>query len=246
MQIEIEAEDRNTKARTGYLTLPHGKVEIPAFMPVGTNGTVKAITHKKLTEMGYNLILGNTYHLYLRPGEEVIKNAGSLHDFSSWKGNILTDSGGYQVFSLAEFRKIKSDGVKFRSHIDGAYHFFTPESVVDTQVLLNSDIQMALDVCTPPGISRKEALNALKITTEWAKRAKKQWLSRRSSYEGALFGIIQGNFYKELRKQSTEELLEIDFPGLAIGGLWESGPPIICWMQSLRGLIFSIVFIPPG
>ena len=213
--LKITAEDRETRARTGFMNLPHGAVKIPAFMPVGTNGTVKAITHEVLKKMGYSLILGNTYHLYLRPGEDVLKNAGSLHAFTGWEGNYLTDSGGYQIFSLAEFRKIKNEGVKFRSHIDGSYHFFTPESVVDTQVIFNSDIQMPLDVCTPPGISRRDALTALNITTDWARRAKSRWMTYKNVYKGCLFGIVQGNFFKDLRKQSTEELLEIDFPGMA-------------------------------
>ena len=165
--IQIQYKDTQTRARTGVLTLPHGDVEIPAFMPVGTNGTVKALKHQTVDQMGYTLILGNTYHLYLRPGMEVIKNAGGLHKFTSWKHNILTDSGGFQVFSLAPFRKIREEGVRFRSHIDGAYHVFTPESVVETQETFGSDVQMVLDVCTPPDISHKEALNALKITTNW-------------------------------------------------------------------------------
>ncbi len=223
--ISITHKDNDSRARTGTLHLPHGDVEIPAFMPVGTNGTVKAIKHKDVDEMGYTLILGNTYHLYLRPGMEVIEQSGGLHNFSSWQHNILTDSGGFQVFSLATFRKIKEEGVRFRSHIDGAYHVFTPESVVEIQETFGSDIQMALDVCTPPDISHKEALKALQITTNWARRAKQRWDKRKEGYEGLLFGIIQGNFYEDLRKRSAEEILELDTPGIAIGGLSVGEPP---------------------
>ena len=167
--------DSKTRARTGILSLPHGKINTPAFMPVGTNGTIKAIHHETVDSMGYNLILGNTYHLYLRPGLEVIKHYGGLHNFSSWKHNILTDSGGFQIFSLATFRKIREEGVRFRSHIDGSYHNLTPEDVVMVQEALGSDIQMCLDVCTPHDITHRKALDALRITSRWAERAKKRW-----------------------------------------------------------------------
>ncbi len=217
--ITIDARDSSCSARTGTLHLPRGDVKIPAFMPVGTNGTVKAMLHSALEDIGYELILGNTYHLYLRPGTDVISKYGSLHKFSSWKKNILTDSGGFQVFSLAKFRKITDEGVVFRSHIDGSKHELTPEKVVDIQTILGSDIQMQLDVCTPPEISERDALKALELTTAWAKRAKKRWSEKEESYEGSLFGIVQGNFYKELRKRSAGELAELDLPGYAIGGL---------------------------
>jgi len=217
--IDIQYKDESCRGRGGILHLPHGEVEVPAFMPVGTNGTVKAVKHDTVDEMGYTLILGNTYHLYLRPGMEVIKAAGGLHRFSGWRHNILTDSGGFQVFSLAPFRKIREEGVRFRSHIDGAYHEFTPEKVVEIQETLGSDIQMVLDICTEPGISHKDAVKALEITTRWASRAKKRWQECRDGYEGKLFGIIQGNFYEDLRKRSAEEILELDTPGIAIGGL---------------------------
>lgn len=217
--IKIQELDSNSKARNALMTLPHGEVQTPAFMPVGTAGTVKAMFHQSLEEMGYQLILGNTYHLYLRPGMEVIKNSGSLHNFTTWDKNFLTDSGGFQVFSLASRRKISEEGVRFSSHIDGSYHTFTPENVVEIQETLRSDIQMVLDVCTPPGISKREAEEALKTTTAWAKRAKKRWENRKDGYDGKLFAIIQGNFYKDLRKRSAEEILELDTPGIAIGGL---------------------------
>ncbi|MFW6251336.1 MAG: tRNA-guanine transglycosylase, partial [Alkalispirochaetaceae bacterium] len=146
--FQLTAQDKTTAARTGVLSLPRGPVETPVFMPVGTAGSVKAVEHRKLEEMGYRLILGNTYHLYLRPGMEVIRSFGDLHRFSTWEGNILTDSGGYQVFSLAQIRKIREEGVTFHSHIDGSTHTLTPEGVVEIQATLGSDIQMALDVCT--------------------------------------------------------------------------------------------------
>lgn len=225
--IHIQAKDSLTQARRGVLELPHGKVDTPSFMPVGTNGTVKAILFKTLEKMGYRMILGNTYHLYLRPGMDVIRNAGGLHAFNSWNHNILTDSGGFQVFSLSGFRKISEEGVRFQSHIDGSRHLFTPEKVVEIQECLGSDIQMVLDVCTPPGIEKREALEALKTTTAWAKRAKQRWLETDENYKGLIFGIVQGNFYHDLRKQSAEELLELDFPGMAIGGLSVGEEPTV-------------------
>ena len=220
MIYENHHNDKDTKARAGVLHLPHGDVLTPMFMPVGTNANVKAILHKDVKALGYNLILGNTYHLYLRSSQSLLKKFGGLHGFSNWNGNILTDSGGFQIFSLADFRKIKEEGVKFRSHIDGSYHLFTPENVVEFQTLLNSDIQMVLDVCSPYGIEEKKAYSALVTTTKWAKRAKAQYeFAKANGYKGYLFGIIQGNFYKELRSISANELLALDFPGYAIGGL---------------------------
>lgn len=233
-------KDPGTRARTGTVTLPHGEVSTPAFMPVGTNGTVKALHHKTVEQMGYNLILGNTYHLYLRPGVEVIKSYGGLHQFSNWKHNILTDSGGFQVFSLSEFRKIKQEGVTFRSHIDGSYHNLTPEKVVEIQRWFNSDIQMCLDVCTPPDIDRKEAQKAMNITHDWAGRAKRSWESWRGEYEGQLFGIVQGNFYEDMRRASAEYIAELDFPGIAIGGLSVGEP----FNQYAHFLAHTVSYLP--
>lgn len=215
-----EAGDRDTSARTGRIDLPHGPVDTPAFMPVGTAATVKAMRHDRLRELGFRIILGNTYHLYLRPGPEVIAAHGGLHRFSSWDRNILTDSGGYQVFSLAALRRITDEGVAFQSHVDGARHLFTPESVVDAQVAFNSDIQMVLDVCTGYGVDEREAQQALETTTRWAGRAKERWKRRREEgYRGALFAIVQGNFFAHLRRRSAEEIGALDLPGIAIGGL---------------------------
>lgn len=218
--FEIKHKNNGTKARTGVLTLPHGTVQTPVFMPVGTNATVKAITKDDLEEIGFEIILANTYHLYLRPGADLIQEMGGLHGFSKWNRNFLTDSGGFQVFSLSKLRKITDEGARFQSNIDGSYHMFTPESVVDTQVKFNSDIQMQLDVCSGWGVSRKEAVEALRITSDWLLRAKKQWdESREKGYKGILFPIVQGNFFEDLRKQSAEFVSELDFPGIAIGGL---------------------------
>ena len=213
--------DCNSKARTGVLHLPHGDVKTPVFMPVGTNATVKAVTKDSLEEIGFEIILANTYHLYLRPGSDLLEQAGGLHGFTGWNKNFLTDSGGFQVFSLSSFRKIKEDGVTFQSHIDGSKHFLTPESVVDVQCQFNSDIQMQLDVCTGFGIEHKQAKEALRITNNWLLRAKNEWLKLKDekNYSGLLFPIVQGNFFKDLRKESADFVTQQDFPGIAIGGL---------------------------
>ncbi len=219
MNFTITDSDSDSKARNGIIELPHGSLETPVFMPVGTNAAVKALHHERLDKTGFKLILANTYHLYLRPGMDLIEEFGGIHKFSNWKHNILTDSGGFQVFSLAPFRKIKEDGVYFRSHIDGSYHTLTPEKVVQLQKAFMSDIMMQLDVCTPPEITYKKALEALELTTRWAERSRTEWLKEKPGYEGVLFGIVQGNFYKDLRKRSAEEIVELDLPGTAIGGL---------------------------
>jgi len=219
-------QDKNSLARCGTLSLPHGDVQTPAFMPVGTNGTIKAMYHDAVAAIGYNLILGNTYHLYLRPGMEVIKRFGGLHKFSNWNHNILTDSGGFQIFSLSKLRKIQDEGVAFQSHIDGSRHFLTPESVVDIQHTIGSDIMMCLDVCTPPDLEYKKAIEAWRITRLWAQRA----LAKHQEYgdsQGNLFGIVQGNFYKDLRKESAETIGNMDFPGIAIGGLSVGEEPAV-------------------
>jgi queuine tRNA-ribosyltransferase len=226
--------DPSCRARTGTLFLPHGEVETPAFMPVGTNATVKAVEPADLDAMGFNIILANTYHLFLRPGPDIIAKAGGLHGFSGWKKNFLTDSGGFQVFSLSQFRKILQEGVHFKSHIDGSSHVLTPEKVVDIQVAFNSDIQMALDICAPWGETEKKAFRAAMLTYDWAKRAKSQWIMHREKgYQGNLFGIVQGNFYKELRKLSAEQISELDLPGIAIGGL-SIGEPKEAYIEYLE------------
>jgi queuine tRNA-ribosyltransferase len=216
----INCRDPSCAARTGTIELPHGKVETPVFMPVGTNGPVKALTNDDIEEIGFEIILSNTYHLFLRPGTEVIAGAGGLHKFSAWKRNILTDSGGFQVFSLAPFRKITDEGIKFRSHIDGSCHFLSPENVVEIQAILGSDIQMQLDVCTSWGVDRKEAAKAMETTSFWMERAKKQWDEERlKGYGGQFFPIVQGNFFRDLRQESARRAIETEPPGIAIGGL---------------------------
>lgn len=211
--------DVETRARLGYIDLPHGRVETPAFMPVGTNGTVKGIYHDRIRDIGYQIILANTYHLYLRPGEEVLKRFGGLHRFSNWNRNILTDSGGFQVFSLSGLRKVRDAGVTFQSHIDGSRHVFTPEKVVDIQAVIGSDIAMVLDVCTPPGIEYRNAKEAWRVTRLWAERSIEERNRLGESFRGNLFGIVQGNFYEDLRRESALTISEMDFPGIAIGGL---------------------------
>ncbi|MDY4985820.1 MAG: tRNA guanosine(34) transglycosylase Tgt [Treponema sp.] len=218
--FDIKHKSTDGKARTGTLHLPHGDVRTPVFMPVGTNATVKAMPKDFLEEIDFDIILANTYHLFLRPGPDLIKEAGGLHGFSQWKKNFLTDSGGFQVFSLSKLRKITDEGVKFQSNIDGSYHMFTPENVVQTQTKFNSDIQMQLDVCTGYDEPRKNAEKALRITSDWLVRAKKEWEAQREQgYEGMLFPIVQGHFSEDLRKQSAEFVASLDMPGIAIGGL---------------------------
>lgn len=218
--FDIKHKSADGKARTGVIHLPHGDVQTPVFMPVGTNATVKAMPKDFLEEIDFEIILANTYHLFLRPGSDLIEKAGGLHGFSKWNRNFLTDSGGFQVFSLSKLRKITEQGVKFQSNIDGSYHMFTPENVVQTQVKFNSDIQMQLDVCTGWDEGRKAAENALKVTSDWLLRAKKEWENQRENgYKGILFPIVQGNFFEDLRKQSAEFVSSLDTPGIAIGGL---------------------------
>lgn len=208
------------KSRTGILTLPHGTVTTPVFMPVGTAATVKALSKDSLSEIGFEIILANTYHLFLRPGADLIERAGGLHGFSKWEKNFLTDSGGFQVFSLSRLRKITEDGVWFQSHIDGSKHFFTPENVVQTQVKFNSDIQMQLDICSGWGAKRSEAENALSITSQWSRRAIAEWKHHKENgYNGILFPIVQGNFFEDLRKESAEFVSSLNTDGIAIGGL---------------------------
>jgi queuine tRNA-ribosyltransferase len=212
-------------------------------MPVGTNGAVKALTVDDLEDIGFEIILSNTYHLYLRPGTEVIAAAGGLHRFMNWNRCILTDSGGFQIFSLAPFRKINTEGAVFQSHIDGSRHILSPEKVVEIQALLGSDIQMVLDICTGWGSSRKDAAGALETTARWLGRAKQRWerLREAGSYQGLLFGIVQGNFYPDLREQSAELTLAADTPGVAIGGLSVGEPPEVF----AEYLNLSAALLPP-
>jgi queuine tRNA-ribosyltransferase len=225
--------DSASAARTALLRLPHGDVETPVFMPVGTHATVKAMTKDALEDIGFRLILANTYHLYLRPGADVIEEAGGLQGFSRWPHNFLTDSGGFQVFSLARFRKITPQGVTFQSHIDGSTHELTPESVAILQARFNTDIQMQLDVCTGYGIDRCQAVDALDITSDWARRARAAWQQRQDEgYQGLFFPIVQGNFYSDLREQSAALASSLETPGVAIGGL-SVGEPFEVYAEML-------------
>ena len=204
-----------TGARLGRLVTAHGVVETPAFMPVGTQGTVKAMLPRDLKEMGCQILLGNTYHLYLRPGAELIRELGGLHRFMNWDGPILTDSGGYQVFSLAAIRKLSEEGVRFQSHLDGSYHLLTPENVVQIQEALGSDIAMVLDECIPHNANREYARDSTARTIRWAERC----LQARSRPDQLMFGIIQGGMYEDLREQCVREMNSMPFDGFAVGGL---------------------------
>jgi queuine tRNA-ribosyltransferase len=205
--------------RVGALALGHGTVNTPCFMPVGTNASVKAMDHASLESLGVNMILGNTYHLYLRPGTQVIQAAGGLHAFMGWRHNILTDSGGFQIFSLSALRTIEDAGAVFKSHIDGSTHRLTPEGVVDIQTVLGSDVMMQLDVCTPPFTPRPAAEEAMRRTTAWLAASKAHWAQGSGPLRGQLFGIMQGNFYEDLRRESALRMVDLDLPGYAIGGL---------------------------
>jgi queuine tRNA-ribosyltransferase len=211
-----------TGARRGKLATPHGAIETPFFMPCGTAGTVKGLTQDALEELGASILLANTYHLYLRPGHELIRRLGGLHAFMAWRGAILTDSGGYQVFSLSELRKVTDEGVRFRSHLDGSEHLLTPEKAVEIQLALGSDIAMVLDECIETPAPRNVAEAALKRTTEWACRARNVFLQR-AKRDGDpaqwQFGIVQGATFADLRRESARQLLALEFPGYAIGGL---------------------------
>jgi queuine tRNA-ribosyltransferase len=213
--FELINRDGGTGARRGRLSLLHGTVETPAFMPVGTLGTVKAMTPEEVESVGAEIILGNTYHLYLRPGHEVIRELGGLHKFMNWKRPILTDSGGYQVFSLNDLRRISEEGVDFRSHLDGSSHMLTPEKVVGIQEALGSDVMMVLDECPPHPSTRDYLEKSLALTNRWAKRS----LLARTRPELALFAIIQGGMEPDLRRRAAEELSEMGFEGYAVGGL---------------------------
>jgi len=224
IEFEVIAVDSETKARAGVIKTPHGDVPTPVFMPVGTQGTVKTMPWRDLIDFGVRIILSNTYHLYLRPGHELIARLGGLHEFIGWKRAILTDSGGFQVFSMAELMKISDEGVRFQSIYDGGYHFFTPEKAVEVQFALRPDIMMSFDQCTSYPINFDDAKKAVERTSRWAKRGYEHWRrlidnDKNPETAPSLFGIIQGSVYPELRKMSAEDILAIDFDGYAIGGL---------------------------
>ena len=214
-EFELIKECPDTGARAGRFHTPHGVIETPVFMPVGTQATVKTMTPEELKNCNAQIILSNTYHLYLRPGHELVQEAGGLHQFMHWDRPILTDSGGFQVFSLGDLRKIKEEGVAFRSHIDGSKHLFTPESVMAIENALGADIIMAFDECIPYPATYEYTKNSLERTTRWLERC--QAAHKRD--DQALFGIIQGGMYRELREQSAREVTSVDLPGYGIGGL---------------------------
>jgi queuine tRNA-ribosyltransferase len=262
-------KDKNSKARLGKLATAHGEVDTPNFMPVGTIGAVKTLSPDEVRASGTQIVLANAYHLLLRPGPDIIKNAGGLHSFMNWNGPILTDSGGFQVFSLAQLRKIKDNGVEFRSHIDGAKYFISPESMIEFQMLLGSDIMMVLDECVNYPCQRDYAEKSIKLTTSWAARSKEKFSVQRRVYSveknlnkrstpacrsgrpacrsgtlhaprSSLFGIIQGGTYPDLRKQSAEQIVNIGFDGYAIGGL-SVGEPRELMHEMLE---FTVPLIP--
>lgn len=234
--FELVARCSQTAARAGILHTPHGSIKTPIFMPVGTQATVKAMTTDELVDINAQIILANTYHLYLRPGHELVAEAGGLHKFMNWQRPILTDSGGFQVFSLGDTNKITDQGVEFRSHIDGSSHFFTPEKVMEIEGNLGADIIMAFDQCTPWPSSREFVQQAVERTTLWAQRCKESQLFPQRQ---ALFGIMQGGSFLDLRQRSAAELVEMDFPGYGIGGLSVGEPKEVMYdiLSSCVGLL---------
>ena len=217
-KFEVLATDP-TGARLGRLTTPHGVVDTPAFMPVGTAATVKGQTQQDLEDLGVQILLSNTYHLYLRPGHELIRKLGGLHKFMSWPGAILTDSGGFQVFSLSELRKVADEGVTFRSHLDGSEHFLSPEKALEVEIALGADIVMVLDECIEAPSAEARTREAAARTLNWARRSKEYFAQHGDPARQMIFGIVQGGTYGELRRENADALVELDFPGYAIGGL---------------------------
>ncbi|HOJ49484.1 MAG TPA: tRNA guanosine(34) transglycosylase Tgt [Spirochaetota bacterium] len=215
--FKLVSKDINSKARAGVLELPYGNVNTPVFMPVGTIGTVKTLSGYEIKELGYNLILHNTYHLYIRPGLEIIKEFGGIRGINKWDGNILTDSGGFQVFSLSKLVKIKENGVEFANHLSGEKLFLSPELVIDIQLLIGSDILMPLDICTEKGASYNQVKEDKDITVKWLRKSK-NYIEKIDDHP-FLFGITQGNIYHDLRKECIKEMIELDMDGYSIGGL---------------------------
>ena len=223
--FELIKTCKQSGARLGIVHTPHGDIPTPIYMPVGTQATVKAMTPREMEEIGTKIMLSNTYHLHLRPGEQLVKEAGGIHKFMSWNKPVLTDSGGFQVFSLAALRKITEEGVSFRSHLDGSKRFISPEVSMDIQMALGSDIAMAFDVCSPYPCDHRTAEEAMHRTHRWAERCKKH----HTREDQALFGIVQGAFYDDLRIESAKTLADMDFPGYGIGGLSVGEPKPIMY-----------------
>ena len=216
--FKVTATSSDSRARAGVIHTDHGAIETPVFMPVGTLGSVKSLSPEELVEAGVQIILGNTYHLNLRPGCEIIDKFNGLHDFMHWDLPVLTDSGGFQVFSLAKLAKLSEGGVTFQSHIDGSQHLLTPEKAIEIQTCLGSDIMMCLDNCIQYPATQEQSLAAMEMTTDWARRCKQAWLETESD-SSTLFGIVQGSMFKDLRRRSADGLMNIGFDGYAIGGL---------------------------
>ncbi len=219
MSFRVHFQDTRSAARAASLALPHGTVDTPAFMPVGTNASVKAVWPRDLVDLGFRMVLANSYHLYLRPGADTVARHGGLHRFMAWTGNLLTDSGGFQIFSLASLRNVDEDGVSFRSHLDGSRHRLTPESVLDVQTALGSDVIMPLDVCSAADVDRAGAEQAADVTARWAARAAARWRGAGAPTGGELWGIVQGGLFPDVRTRSAAQIRELDLPGTAIGGL---------------------------
>jgi queuine tRNA-ribosyltransferase len=235
ISFQVRTNDPKSDVRTGEITTSHGNIQTPVFMPVGTAGTVKAVHQRELVQdIEARIILGNTYHLYMRPGMETIEQAGGLHRFMGWDRPILTDSGGYQVYSLAESRKITEEGVTFQSHIDGSRHTFTPEFVIDIQRTIGADIIMAFDECTPFPCDLDYATNSMELTHRWLQRCKTHFSNggAKNEHHQSLFGIVQGSVYPELRRQSAEVVSSMDLPGNAIGGLSVGEPAELMYQMT--------------
>jgi queuine tRNA-ribosyltransferase len=241
--FEVLHRDPRTQARTGRMSLAHGEVETPIFMPVGTQGSVKTLHPDDLDEIGAQIILGNTYHLWLRPGHELIGDLGGLHRFASWDKPILTDSGGFQVWSLAKMRKITEEGVRFQNHLDGSPMLLTPERSMEIQAALGSDIAMLFDECPPYPCERGYAADSLGLTTRWARRCR-EWIDQHQPRSGdgsqRHFGIVQGSIWAELREQSARQLVDLDFDGYAIGGVSVGEPEV----EMFRAIEHSVPFLP--
>jgi len=243
MSFSFQVEATSGAARAGRFVTPHGEVETPVFMPVGTLGSVKGVPQDTLEELGVQILLNNTYHLYLRPGVETVRQLGGVQKFMGWKRPILTDSGGFQVFSLSELRKISEEGVAFRSHLDGSSHFFSPESALEAEIGLGADIIMAFDECTEFPAEHERTRQSMELTLRWARRSRDYfeqhkrevpWYKEKTQAAGseqtqALFGIVQGGMYADLRRESAERTVEMDFPGYAIGGLSVGEPRAKTW-----------------
>jgi queuine tRNA-ribosyltransferase len=228
-ELSFSLDATDGVARAGTIVVHGRRIETPVFMPVGTAGSVKALPPEDLEALGASICLANTYHLYLRPGTAIIRQAGGLHRFVGWNGALLTDSGGYQVFSLQELRTVNADGVRFRSHLDGSEHLFTPEGVVDFQSDLATDIAMVLDVCSPYPVEHSQAAADLEVTLEWAGRSRRHHGSAAPLTKPALFGIVQGSIYPDLRRRSARALVDLGFDGYAIGGLSVGEPKAVLW-----------------